>query len=60
MARLGHPYVHEGVVIADPAEMSMMLRREAEMLFTSDLLRLRELIGMSGFEPPVSATAGRR
>jgi SAM-dependent methyltransferase len=60
MARLGHPYVHEGVVIADPAEMSMMLRREAEMLLTSDLPRLRELIGMSGFEPPVSAPAGRR
>jgi len=44
LSRLGHPFVHEGVVIKDPAEVSSMLRREAESFLETRLPKLRVLL----------------
>lgn len=44
LARLGHPFVHEGVVIKDSAEASSMLRREAESFLERRLPKLKALL----------------
>ncbi len=41
--RLGHPLVHEGVVIKDSEEAAAMLRREAESLLATTLHNLTKL-----------------
>ena len=41
--RLGHPYVHEGVVIGDRGEVAVMLQREARTFLAATLPRLVSL-----------------
>jgi hypothetical protein len=48
MTRLGHPFVHEDVVIKDPAEVASMLRREAESFLATTLKKLDQLGVVSG------------
>ena len=47
MTRLGHPFVHEDVVIKDPAEVASMLRREAESFIATEIDRIQSLGIMS-------------
>lgn len=44
LSRLGHPFVHEGVVIKDSKEAAAMLRREAESFLEGRLPKLRALL----------------
>jgi SAM-dependent methyltransferase len=48
MTRLGHPFMHEDVLIKDHAEVASMLRREAESFLTTTLKKLDQLGVVSG------------